>query len=273
MQIDQDRIRAILKAEHSYYGGPDIPVRDDRRWHPGAWNLIAQQLSPAMHVLDVGCGRGHVLLDLSDNFHTGLGIDIDPEHIQMAEEAKRAQGIKNVDFLLLGYPHEVARLHPGSFDMVISFRGPVPDAPLGIQAAHHLLRPDGLLFCEEIAELHHKEVQEMFPDSSGSKEVVPKVDQVRALMEQNGFDIRLAADVITKSFYPDVYAWLESECNIRAWLGIPLPEPDDPRIALFAERNTTATGEIETTNHVAWVAGVKRQGESACGEFRHLPGA
>lgn len=44
----------------------------------------------------------------------------------------------------------------------------------------------------------------------------------------------------------------------ETWLGIPLPEPDDPRIALFAERNTIATREIETTHHVAWVAGVKR---------------
>jgi len=68
----------------------------------------------------------------------------------------------------------------------------------------------------------------------------------------------MAADIITKEFYPDLYTWLQAECNIRAWLGVPLPEPDDPRIALFAERNTIATGEIETTNHVCWVAGVKR---------------
>jgi hypothetical protein len=32
MQIDQDRIRAILKGEHSYYGGDDIPIRRDERW-------------------------------------------------------------------------------------------------------------------------------------------------------------------------------------------------------------------------------------------------
>ena len=262
MQIDQDRIQAILKAEHSYYGGRDIPVREDRRWAPGLWDLIVKQLSPDMHVLDVGCGRGHLLLDLSTSFHTGLGIDIDPEFLQVAEEAKRAQGVKNVDFLLLDYPREIARLQPGSFDMVVSLRGPVGETPLDIQAAHHLLRPDGLLFCQEIAELHHKEVIEIFDPRFRSQEMIPKVDEVRALMEQNGFDMRLAADVITKSFYPDVYVWLQSECNIRAWLGIPLPEPDDPRIALFAERNTTATGEIETTNHTAWVAGVKRQGAS-----------
>ncbi|MBC8235463.1 hypothetical protein H8E77_38440 [bacterium] len=59
MKIDQDRIRAILKAEHSYYGGDDISIREDNRWHPDWQNIIAPQLSPEMRVLDVGCGKGH----------------------------------------------------------------------------------------------------------------------------------------------------------------------------------------------------------------------
>jgi SAM-dependent methyltransferase len=258
MQIDQDRIRAILKAEHSYYGGRDISIRIDDRWKPDWANMVAPQLSPEMHVLDVGCGKGHFLLELSTSFHTGLGIDIDPEFLQMAEEAKRAEGIRNVDFLLLDFPGEIARLQPESFDMVVSLRGPVPGTAEGIQAACHLLRPGGLLYCEEIAELHQKEVIEIFGDNPPGKERTRKVDEVKALMEWNGFDVRLAADIFTKWIYPDMYAWMEYICNLWTWLGILLPEPDDPRIALFAERNTTTTGEIETTHHVAWVAGVKK---------------
>jgi hypothetical protein len=79
-------------------------------------------------------------------------------------------------------------------------------------------------------------------------------------MEQNGVNVRLAADIYTKWCYPDVHAWLLYQCNIWAWSGIPLPEFDDPRIDLFAERNTTATGEIETTHHVVWITGVKQKG-------------
>jgi SAM-dependent methyltransferase len=258
MQIDQDRIRAILKAEHSYYGWGDVPIRRDDRWEVGWDNLIAPQLSPAMHVLDVGCGKGHFLLELSPRFHTGLGIDNDPAHIKMAEEAKRAEGIQNVDFLLLNYPGEIAQLQPESFDMVVSLRGPLVDTAEGVQAAHHLLRPDGLLYCQEIAELHHKEVVEVFGEGSRGEESIRKVDEVRVLIERNGFDVRLAADFFSKWLYPDVYAWVEYICNLWTWLGIPLPEPDDPRIALFAERNTIATGVIETTHHVAIVAGVKQ---------------
>jgi SAM-dependent methyltransferase len=259
MPIDQERIRAILEAEHFYYGWHDIPIRRDERWiPPRGENIIAPQLSPTMHILDVGCGNGHFLLDLSTRFHTGLGIDNDPRHIQTAEEAKREAGIQNVDFLLLDYPGEIAQLQPESFDMVVSLRGPVSGTAEGIQAAHHLLRPAGLLYCEEIAELHQKEVMELFGASSHAKEMVPQVDELEALMEQNGFDVRLAADIFTKWIYPDVYAWLAYICHLWTWLSIPLPEPDDPRIGLFAERNRIETGEIETTHHVAWVAGVKR---------------
>jgi len=259
MQMDQDRIRAIIKAEHSYWGGPDIPIRKDTRWGPGIWDLIAQELSPTSRVLDVGCGASSLLLDLSTSFHTGIGVDIDNEALQIAEEAKREQGIKNVDFLLLDFPREIDRLQPESFDLVISLRGPIGDTDLQVQAAHHLLRPDGLIFCEEIAELHEKEVDKIFfTDDYHSRKIKPRVNEVKTMMERNGFEVRLAADNFTKWIYPDIYAWLQYQCNLWTWLGGSLPEPDDPRIALFAERNTNVKGEIEITHHVCWVAGVKQ---------------
>jgi SAM-dependent methyltransferase len=258
MQIDQDRIRAILKAEHSYYGYRDIPIRRDDRWSPPWEGLIAPQLSPAMHVLDVGCGKGHFLLELSPRFHTGLGIDNDPAHVRMAEEARQAEGIHNVEFRLLDFPGEVAQLKSASFDMVVSIRGPVLDTEDGLEEVYRLLRPDGLLYCEEIAEHHQKEVVEIFGDRFPKTAMQRTVDRVKVLMERKGFDVRLAADFFSKWLYPDVYAWVEYISNLWTWLGIPLPESDDPRIALFAERNTIETGEIETTHHVAWIASVKK---------------
>ena len=257
MQIDQDRIQAILQAEHSFYGYSEIPFRRDDRWSPQWEDLIAPQLSPAMHVLDVGCGKGHFLLELSSNFHFGLGIDNDPAHIQMAEEVKLAEGIQNVDFRLMDYPAEIDQLQPNSFDMLFSIRGPVATAE-GLQAAHRLLRPNGLLFCEEIAERHQKEVVEIFDEQSDEDAKHRKVGEIKALIERNGFEVRLAADFYSKWIYPDVYAWVAYISNLWTWLGIPLPEPDDPRIPLFVKRNTIATGEIETTHHTALIAGVRQ---------------
>ena len=80
---------------------------------------------------------------------------------------------------------------------------------------------------------------------------------MRVAMERNGVGIRFAADVVEKRIYPDVYEWLQFQCSIWAWGVGTLPRHDDPRIKLFAERNTTSTGEIETTHHVALVGGVR----------------
>jgi hypothetical protein len=92
------------------------------------------------------------------------------------------------------------------------------------------------------------------------------VEQVRAALERHGVSIRLAADIVTKWYYPNIYEWLQYQCDIWAWLGVPFPDPNDDRIPLFAAQNTIATGEIETTHHVIWVAGVKPQGPSADGD-------
>jgi SAM-dependent methyltransferase len=256
--MDQDRIRAILKEKHSYYGGRDVAIRKDTRWYPNVTDLLEKQLTPGMCVLDVGCGDGGILLETSRSFQTGIGIDNDPAHIQLAEDAKRAQGIENVEFLLLDYPSEIAQLHLDSFDVVLSLRGPVADTSANIQAALHLLHPQGLLFCEEIGELHQHEVREIFEVSPRINPVIPAAEHLRLALERRGVDVRLVMDCFTRWIYPDIYAWLQYQSGIWTWLGIPLPEPDDPRIALFAERNTIATGEIESTHHVVRVAGLKK---------------
>ncbi len=88
-------------------------------------------------------------------------------------------------------------------------------------------------------------------------QAISALDQVRVALERNGVGIRLAADLISKRYYPTIYDWLEFQRSIWAWSGVVLPAPEDPRFELFEQRNTTASGAIETTHHVVWVAGVK----------------
>ncbi|MBN1934248.1 MAG: class I SAM-dependent methyltransferase [Anaerolineae bacterium] len=263
MKIDQDRIRAALEAEHSVWGSPDIPYRNDSRWQLGspsdgsANDFIVRHLTPTDRVLDLGCGKGHVLTRLSASFHYGLGIDNDPRQIQRAKDAKREQGIQNVDFLLLDFPQEARRLQPESFDMVISIRGALYDTDESIQAAHRLLRPDGLLFAEEVGELHTREADEIFGGPPEFAEGISVLKNYREALQRNGFEVRLAADVWGKMFFPDIYTWAKYERNF-GWFSVSLPDPDDPRIALYAERNTISTGEVVMTWHCPWIGCVKK---------------
>lgn len=262
MELDRDRVRAILEADHSYYGTRPAGSRTDDRLAPRAPDFIASQLESDMRVLDLGCGSGATLLENSHRFASGLGIDNDPAHIALAQEASRQGDCDNVEFRLLDFLGDSSELEPESFDFVLSERGPIGYNSHGIQAALGVLRDDGVLFCEMIGDLHHQEVGEVFGHGPRRNQMIRTLDQARVAMERNGVSIRIASEIVTHRYYASIYDWLEFQCGIWAWSGGRLPSPDDPRLTLFAERYTTPSGEIETTHHVVWVGGVKAAGES-----------
>lgn len=257
MELDQKRLKSILNQDHSYYGSRPAKYRTDGNIAPRATEIIASQFHPEMRVLDIGCGNGGTLLENACRIDSALGVDNDPEHIELAEENRIARDVQNVEFRLLDFPTEGNALEPVSFDFVYSERSPIGYDSFGVRAALRILKPGGLIFCELIGELHHQEAREVFGDRTRLSQTITVQDQMRVAMERNGVGIRLAADVVEKRIYPDIYEWLQFQCSIWAWGGGSLPRYDDPRLKLFAERNTISSGEIETTHHVVWAGGVK----------------
>lgn len=254
MELDQGRIKTIFEKEHSFYSD-NAKCRKDKRLHPFTGNFILSQVLPEMRILDLGCGNGATLLRGYSRFGYGLGIDNDPDHIDIAEEALKRSDVANVEFRLLDFEVHADELPDGSFDFIFSQRGPLDSRPT-IQAALRILRSDGVVFSEEIGDQHLHEVSEIF-ESDDEQPQIKTLEQRRMEMLEFGVDVRIAADIITKWYYPDIYEWLQFQCDIWIWLDEALPEADDPRLRLFAERNTTTTGEIETTHHVTWIGGVK----------------
>ena len=270
VNIDQARLKTIIEAEHSYYGSRPAKDRRDRRLNPGTSDFITSQFRPEMRVLDTGCGSGATLLDNSHCFASGLGIDNDPDHVRLAQEALRKKDAANVEFRVLDFIDDNEKLEPGSFDFVFSERGPVGYKSFGIQAALRVLKCDGILFCEVIGDLHHQEVREVFGRGPRLNQTIRTLDQAKVAMERNGVAIRIAADIVEKRYYPNIYEWLQFQCSIWAWGGRDFPAPDDIRLTLFAERNTTPSGEIETTHHRVWVGGVKLAGDSHYDEAKYF---
>jgi SAM-dependent methyltransferase len=220
MDLDYSRLKTILERDHSFYG-PAAVYREDERLLPGTQDFILTQFKPDMRVLDVGCGNGATLIRGHNRFAYGLGIDKDPEHLRMAKDKLEESGATNVEFRLLDFEENAEILEPESFDFVFSERGPMDNSFL-IRAALDLLRPDGLLFNEVIGKHHLHEVFQIFkrpPDP----DVLPS-EQTLAEMERNGVDIRIFADLYSKGIYPDVYAWLQNQCNIWSYIGEPLPK-------------------------------------------------
>ncbi|MEQ7127005.1 class I SAM-dependent methyltransferase [Actinopolymorpha sp. B11F2] len=270
MTLDRAHLAEVLSESYSYYEGPPPVCRIDARLNPLAGDLIGSQLRPDMRVLDIGCGDGTTLVRHSNRFREGVGIDNDRSHLDLASKAKDSAGVTNVELLHLELDDLPKHPWPEPFDLVFSERGPIGYQTRGVQAALRVLRPGGLIFSEVIGDLHHQEVREVFGDAAPLNQTIRTLDQVKVAMERSGVGIRVAADIVSKRYYPDVYEWLKFQCGIWAWTGQPLPLPDDPRLELFTRRHSDAAGGIEVTHHVVWVGGVKLEDPPRYAEHEHF---
>lgn len=272
MILDLDRLAEVLSADYTYYSGPEPQSEIDDRLVPAMPDLIGNDLSEQMEVLDIGCGDGATLLRHADRYRRGVGIDDDVDHLKLALDARGEQsGRDHVEFLRMDINDLPSQPWEDRFDLVFSERGPVGYDVRSTQAALHVVKPGGLLFVEVIGDLHHQEVREVFGGIPRLSQLITVQDQVRVAFERAGVDIRSAGDLVTKRYYPDIYQWLKFQCSIWAWSGREFPRPDDPQLALFADRNTDGSGRIATTHHVVRVGGVKRADGSPYGEFQHWP--
>jgi ubiquinone/menaquinone biosynthesis C-methylase UbiE len=110
-------------------GGAERPFAGDtasfyaryRRGYPS--ELIARLLevndAARGHLLDLGCGTGHLLFQLAGLFEHAVGIDPEPDMLREAKRAARERGIENVEWMT-GSAGELHRLEPalGRFDLV-----------------------------------------------------------------------------------------------------------------------------------------------------------
>ena len=109
---------------------------------------IKNYLTPAMVVLDIGCGTGTQCGDIADRVKQVTGIDISAKLLTIAEQRMAQRKLDNVDFLQTSVFDE--RFAPGSFDLVMAFHVLhfFDDIDAGMQRIHDLLKPGGLFISE-----------------------------------------------------------------------------------------------------------------------------
>lgn len=61
--------------------------------------LLRKTVGRAKRVLDVGCGKGDVLLMLSRQIGWGIGVDISRGEVKAAEKKRKKRRIKNLEFM------------------------------------------------------------------------------------------------------------------------------------------------------------------------------
>ena len=119
-----------------------VASRDAQTFVP----FLLPHLSAGMDVLDVGCGVGSIALDLAPRIAPGriVGIDADPEQIEVARKSAGERRIENAEFRVASvYDLPFAE---GSFDAayanaVLIY---VPDRVRALTEMRRVLRPGGV---------------------------------------------------------------------------------------------------------------------------------
>jgi ubiquinone/menaquinone biosynthesis C-methylase UbiE len=149
--------KTYINSGFSYKNGYDDSLMrgvDEAR----PWNLTQQILQIAStdkQLLDIGCGSGMKLVELSNHFQWITGLDYNPEMLQLAIQRFKQHDIKNCSFIegtatSLPFKGE-------TFDVVSSMM-----APHCINEMFRVLQPMGNLIIEIPGEMDKRTLKDFF---------------------------------------------------------------------------------------------------------------
>ena len=130
---------------------------------PVPWDyreVVARYLRPSDEVLDVGTGDGRQFASLAGRFRHGLGIDLDPEMIRLAE---REHSGPSLEFRVGGAELEGIST---TFPVIISRH-----AVLDLAAAVAHLKPGGYVITQQVGERNMAAVKQALGQPAGDPEV------------------------------------------------------------------------------------------------------
>ncbi len=120
---------------------------------------LADRLASGIRVLDVGCGRGRVMIRLAGLFPRSrfVGKDLSEEAIGSARREASAAGLTNIEFVAADLSSFDEMTEPESFDFITTFDAVHDQArPLNVlKGIHRALRPDGVYLMQDIKGSSH----------------------------------------------------------------------------------------------------------------------
>ncbi|MES2121296.1 MAG: methyltransferase domain-containing protein [Chlamydiota bacterium] len=161
-----------------------------------AYNLLKDiKLSPEASILDIGCGHGHIIGELSKvaPFGSCIGIDPSPNMISLASEMFPKRMFNNLEFRQL--KAEEMNFQPESFDLVVCTNAFmwIRDPRKVLRLISKFLKPNGLFvlfsYSKETpyARLFEEVLEVNFPElkNASAASTMLTTDQYSELLKKN----------------------------------------------------------------------------------------
>jgi ubiquinone/menaquinone biosynthesis C-methylase UbiE len=120
---------------------------------------LADQLASGIRALDVGFGRGRIMIRLAELFPNChyVGMDLSEEAIQGARTEASARGLRNIEFVAIDLGNFDEKAEPESFHLITTFDAVHDQArPLSVlKGIYRALRSDGVYLMQDIKGSSH----------------------------------------------------------------------------------------------------------------------
>jgi 2-polyprenyl-3-methyl-5-hydroxy-6-metoxy-1,4-benzoquinol methylase len=120
---------------------------------------LTGSLEKGMQALDVGCGRGLIMMRLAELFPSSqfVGMDLSEEAIGFARGEAARRGLDNIEFVARDLSNFDETAEPESFDFIATFDAIHDQAkPLNVLRGIYLaLKPDGVYLMQDISGTSH----------------------------------------------------------------------------------------------------------------------
>lgn len=120
---------------------------------------LSESLDKGISVLDVGCGRGLIMLRLAELYTKSqfIGMDLSDEAIEFARNESSRRGLSNIEFISNNLSNFDESAEPESFDFVTTFDAIHDQAkPLNVlRGIHRTLKSDGVYLMQDISGTSH----------------------------------------------------------------------------------------------------------------------
>ena len=180
-------------------------------------NVLLNKLDmhPGMCVLDVACGTGDITCQIAEKFPDVkvVGIDFSEEQTKVARENAASKKLSNVRFIVMSAYDILTLRETYQFDRIFIrwVLGHLKDPHIVIESCKGLLKPHGIIVCEEgdIQTHHCESANQSFLQCYGFF-----VSNILNLQKKRGVDAEIGAKLpsMFRAIFKDE-ATIETECH------------------------------------------------------------